>query len=58
VSEFVNELKGEPGSTFKEEISVYFDIIPHDGFPETHDIDASLREKMKCLVFFPVISQT
>jgi hypothetical protein len=26
VTEFVNNLKGEPESTFKEEISVYFDI--------------------------------
>ena len=45
-------------ATFKEEISVYFDINPHDGLLETHDVGASLKEKLKCLVFIPVISQT
>jgi tetratricopeptide (TPR) repeat protein len=58
VTEFVNNLKGELESTFKEEISVYFDINPHDGLLETHDVDASLKEKLKCLVFIPVISRT
>jgi TolB-like protein len=58
VSEFVESLKIELESTFKEEISVYFDINPHDGLLETHDVDASLKEKLKCLVFIPVISRT
>ena len=58
VSEFVEALRTELESTFKEEISVYFDINPHDGLLETHDVDASLKEKLKCLVFIPVISRT
>ena len=58
VSEFVEALKTELESTFKFEISVYFDINPHDGLLETHDVGASLKEKLKCLVFIPVISQT
>jgi len=58
VSEFVESLKTELESTFKDEISVYFDINPHDGLLETHDVGASLKEKLKCLVFIPVISQT
>jgi tetratricopeptide (TPR) repeat protein len=58
VSEFVDALKDELESTFKEEISVYFDINPHDGLLETHDVDASLKEKLKCLVLIPVISRT
>ncbi len=58
VTEFVENLKGELESTFKEEISVYFDINPHDGLLETHDVDASLKEKLKCLIFIPVISRT
>jgi hypothetical protein len=58
VSEFVEALKTELESTFKEEISVYFDINPHDGLLETHDVDASLKEKLKCLVFIPIISRT
>jgi len=58
VSEFVDALKTELESTFKEEISVYFDINPHDGLLETHDVDESLKEKLKCLVFIPIISRT
>jgi TolB-like protein len=58
VTEFVDNLKGELESTFKEEISVYFDINPHDGLLETHDVYASLKEKLKCLVFIPIISRT
>ncbi len=58
VSEFVDSLKTELESTFKEEISVYFDINPHDGLLETHDVDESLKEKLKCLVFIPIISRT
>lgn len=58
VTEFVNNLKGELESTFKEEVSVYFDVNPHDGLLETHDVNASVREKLNCLIFIPVISQT
>lgn len=58
VSAFVEDLKTELESTFKDEISVYFDISPHDGLLETHDVDESLKEKLKCLVFIPVISRT
>jgi TolB-like protein/Flp pilus assembly protein TadD len=58
VTEFVENLKGELESTFKEEISVYFDINPHDGLLETHDVDESLKEKLKCLIFIPIISRT
>ena len=58
VSEFVEALRTELESTFKEEISVYFDINPHDGLLETHDVDASLKDKLKCLVFIPIISRT
>jgi tetratricopeptide (TPR) repeat protein len=58
VTEFVDNLKGELESTFKEEISVYFDINPHDGLLETHDVDASLQDKLKCLVFIPILSRT
>ena len=58
VTDFVNNLKGELEATFKEEISVYFDINPHDGLLETHDVYASLKEKLKCLIFIPIISRT
>jgi hypothetical protein len=58
VSEFVTALKDELESTFKDEISVYFDINPVNGLLETHDVDASLKKKLKCLVFIPIISRT
>jgi len=58
VTEFVDNLKEELESTFKEEISVNFDINPHDGLLETHDVDESLKNKLKCLVFIPIISRT
>ncbi len=58
VTEFVDHLKKELEATFKEEVSVYFDINPHDGLLETHDVDESLRDKLKCLVFIPVVSRT
>jgi TolB-like protein len=58
VTEFVDHLKRELEATFKEEISVYFDINPLDGLLETHNVDATLKEKLRCLVFIPVISQT
>jgi TolB-like protein/Tfp pilus assembly protein PilF len=58
VTEFVDNLKRELEATFKEEISVYFDINPNDGLLETHDVDESLKEKLKCLIFIPIISRT
>jgi tetratricopeptide (TPR) repeat protein/TolB-like protein len=58
VSEFVNNLKGELEATFKEDISVYFDINPHDGLLETYEVEESLREKLKCLIFIPILSRT
>ena len=58
VTEFADNLKRELEATFKEEISVYFDLNPHDGLLENHDVDESLKEKLKCLIFIPVISQT
>ena len=58
VTDFVDHLQRELEATFKEEISVYFDINPHDGLLETHDVDESLKEKLKCLIFIPIISRT
>ncbi len=58
VSEFVEALKTELESTFKEQVSVYFDINPGDYLLESYDVDASLKEKLKCLVFIPVLSRT
>jgi hypothetical protein len=58
VSDFVANLKRELGATFKEEVSVYFDENPTDGLLETHNVDKSLQQKLKCLIFIPIVSQT
>jgi TolB-like protein/Flp pilus assembly protein TadD len=58
VTEFVSNLQKELEATFKEDISIYFDENPHDGLLETHDVDDSLRSKLKCLIFIPILSRT
>src|SRR4030042_6515744 len=58
VTEFVDHLKRDLESTFKEDISIYFDENPHDGLLETHNVDKSLETKLQCLIFIPIISQT
>jgi len=58
VSEFISALKTELEATFKEDISIFFDENPHDGLLETHDVGASLKDKLRCLIFIPIISQT
>jgi len=58
VTRFVGDLKKELEATFKEDISIYYDENPHDGLLETHIVDSSLKEKLKSLIFIPIISQT
>lgn len=58
VTNFVQALKEELDATFKEDLSVYFDENPHDGLHDTHDVNASLKEKVKCLIFIPIVSRT
>lgn len=58
VTEFVNNLKGDLETTFKEDVSIYFDENPIDGLLETYSVDKSLEAKLKCLIFIPVLSQT
>jgi len=58
VTQFVKALQNELDATFKEDVSIYFDVNPSDGLLETHDVEDSLKGKLKCLVFIPIISQT
>ena len=58
VTAFVEHLQRELRATIKEPVSVYFDTNPHDGLSAHHDVDDSLREKLKCLVFIPIVSRT
>ena len=58
VTDFVSNLKKELEATFKDDVSIYFDANPVDGLMETHDVDDSLRNKLNCLIFIPIVSQT
>ena len=58
VTEFVDNLSKELEANIKDKISVYFDINPKDGLLETDLVDKSLEDKLKCLIFIPIISRT
>src|SRR6267142_2234877 len=58
VTDFVHNLEKELKGTIKGPVSVYFDTNPADGLLEIHDVDKSLKDKLKCLIFIPIISQT
>ena len=58
VTTFVENLRRELDATFKEDISIYFDANQHDGLHDTHDVDESLKEKLRCVIFIPVVSRT
>jgi TolB-like protein/Tfp pilus assembly protein PilF len=58
VTEFVDNLQNELDATLKNPVSIYFDKNPHDGLQETHVVDESLKKKLKCLIFIPILSQT
>lgn len=58
VTDFVKSLREELAGTLKDTVSIYFDQNPHDGLLETHEVDESLKEKLQCLIFIPIISQT
>ena len=58
VTEFVTNLQKELDSTFKEEVSLYFDENLDDGLHESSDVDDSIKNKIKCLVFIPILSRT
>ncbi len=58
VTDFVQNLEKELRGTLKDTVTIYFDKNPHDGLLETHQVDKSLEDKLKCLIFIPIISQT
>ena len=58
VSKFVAALQEELEATIKVPVSVYFDENPHDGLQDSHLVGASLKSKLRCIIFLPVISQT
>ncbi len=58
VRQFVEDLREELGATLKDSVNIYFDENPHDGLQDTHLVDESLKGKLKCLIFIPILSRT
>ncbi len=58
VTNFVAALRSELEATLKNPVSIYIDENPSDGLLETHQVEASLSKKLKCIVFMPIVSQT
>lgn len=58
VTEFVQNLNKELEATIKNKLAVYFDENPVDGVLETHDVDKTIANKLKSLIFIPILSQT
>lgn len=58
VTEFVANLRKELDATIKEKLTIFFDENPTDGLLETHSVERSISEKLNCLIFIPIISQT
>ncbi len=52
VTEFVDNLKRELDATFKEEVSVYFDMNLMTDFWKLIMLMHHLKEKLKCLDFY------
>ena len=58
VTEFVEKLNQELNATLKDKVSIFFDRNPKEGLGESHQVDASISNKIKALIFIPIISQT
>ena len=58
VTEFVANLSKELEATIKDKVTIYFDANPHDGLLETYSVDRSLENKLKSIIFIPILSRT
>ncbi len=58
VTEFVEKLNQELDATLKDKLSIYFDKNPREGLQDTHHVDQSIHDKIKAVIFIPIISQT
>ncbi|HTE34484.1 MAG TPA: hypothetical protein VK666_29095 [Chryseolinea sp.] len=58
VRHFVEQLQVELATTVKEPLTIYFDENPHDGLLETDIVHDSLKDKLRCVIFIPILSQT
>jgi len=58
VTEFVEKLNQELSATLKDRLSIFFDKNPEDKRGVFQNDDGSVAQKIKSLIFIPVISQT
>ncbi len=58
VTEFVEKLNQELDATLKDKLSIFFDKNPQEGLHESHQVDESITNKIKSMIFIPIISQT
>ncbi|MDX1591284.1 MAG: hypothetical protein R3283_04940 [Balneolaceae bacterium] len=58
VTEFVERLQQELNATLKDKLTIYFDKNPESGLADNHVVDQSIQNKIKTLIFIPIISQT
>lgn len=58
VTEFVSKLSQELDATLKDKLTIYFDKNPKEGLQESHHVDQSIHNKIKSLIFIPIVSQT
>ena len=58
VTGFVANLTKELEATIKDKVTVYFDANPRDGLLETYSVDRSLENKLKCIIYIPILSRT
>jgi hypothetical protein len=58
VTEFVEKLSQELNATVKDKLTIFFDRNPKEGLQETHHVDQSINDKIKTLIFIPIVSQT
>jgi hypothetical protein len=58
VTEFVEKLQQELHATMKDKVSVFFDRNPNEGLLESHQVQESIKGKIKSLIFIPIVSQT
>jgi tetratricopeptide (TPR) repeat protein len=58
VTDFVANLNKELEATIKDKVAVYLDANPSDGLLETYTVDQSLENKLKSIIFIPILSRT
>lgn len=58
VSAFVNAFQEELATVSKRPITIYFDNNPDNGLHDSHHVDKSLEQRLRCAVFVPILSQT